>query len=237
MVSVTVSREYGSGGDQIARRIAEALGVPVLDRELIEAACQVVEPEVAAACQARVGGQVPPAEVKILPEEAPSFAERLVRTITGGTRQWPRVPTVAVPVGETDSVLRSLVPTDEAYVDVMRGVFERILAQQGNAVFVGRGGQVLLADRVNVLHVHISAPYAARVRRVMKEENLSEAEAIERVVSKDDERRDYLSRYHGVSWTEPSLYHLTLNTGRLTEDQATELILRTAQMIQVGEMA
>ncbi|NPV08349.1 MAG: cytidylate kinase-like family protein [Anaerolineae bacterium] len=237
MVSVTVSREYGSGGDEIARRVAQRLGIPLLDRELIEVACQLVEPEVVAACEARAGSQVPPSQVQVLPEETPSFAERLVQTITGGTRQWPRIKSLGpMPVGEEDSILRRLVPTDGAYVEVMRGVFHRILSQQGSAVFVGRGGQMLLADRPNVVHVHVAAPYAAQVRRVMQEEGLSESEAADLVHRRDGERSRYVSRYYGANWLDPSLYHLTVNTGRLTDDQAVELVLKTAEMVRVGEL-
>ncbi len=231
MVSIAFSREYGSGGDLIAQSVAERLGIPLLDRELLEAACQTVEPGVVPAYESCQAAHRSIEESTISSEEPRSLSERLVAAISGGTKPWPRVqPTSPIPVGEDDSLLRLLVSSDEAYADTMSQVFARVL-EQGQAVFVGRGGQVILADQPRVLQVHVTAPMSDKVRRVAAEEGVSEQDAAEKVHRVDDERSRYIRRYYSADWLNPSLYHLTINTGRLSEDGAVELILKAAELV------
>jgi len=231
MFSISLSREFGSGGDQIALRVAERLGIPLLDRELLEAACQSVEPGVIPAYESCQAASRSLEESTIGAEEPRSLASRLVQAISGGTKPWPRLrPSSPIPVGEEDSLLRLLVPTDLAYADTMTLVFARVL-EQGQAVFLGRGGQVILANHPRVLHVHVTAPVSSKVRRVAAEEGISEAEASEKVRRIDGERGRYIRRYYSADWLDPSLYHITINTGRLSDDGAVDLIIRAAELM------
>ena len=231
MVSVSVSREYGSGGDVIAQRLAERLGIPLLDRELLEVACQTVDSRVGPAYESCLSAKRPIEESTISDEEPRGLAERLEDAIAGAARRWPRVqPPAPIPVGEDDSLVRLLVSSDEAYVDTMSLVFQRVLDRE-NAVFVGRGGQVILANHPQVLHVYIAAPVADRVRRVAAEEGVTEYDASAKVERVDEERGRYIKRYFNADWKDPALYHLAINTGRLDDNQAVAVILRAAELI------
>src|SRR5205807_9930564 len=63
---ITITRQYASGGSEVARLVAGALGWTVIDNEFVE---QVAE---------RAG--LPAAEVAQLEERAPGLLERLART-------------------------------------------------------------------------------------------------------------------------------------------------------------
>jgi len=228
MVTITVSRESGSGGAEVARVVAERLGANYVDRELIEMGFK--------AAGLPLPAPAPTAQPKLPEKEAPGLGRRIAAaiagTFAGGLQPWPRpLPERPRRVGEEDSYLRDALPSDSAYVAAMRTVFEQLLQEGHNLVVIGRGGQCLLAGRPHTVHVHICAPLATRVQRVMAEEGLSAEAAAELVYTQDRERANYIRRYYNVDWLQPSLYHLTLNTGWLSRDQAVELILRTTEMV------
>lgn len=102
----------------------------------------------------------------------------------------------------------------------------RELADEGDVVIVGRGGQMVLAGRPDVLHVRVVAPLEVRVARLCQEEGLS-AEAVRaRLEASDKARQRYLKRSHGVRVDDPAHYHVTVNTGLLDPVQAVDLIVR-----------
>lgn len=229
MAVVTISREHGTFGTEIGHQVAERLGGPYLDRELIDMALQfaglhVTEPAAEPA---------PP----VPQQEVPGLVRRIVDAVTGplssGLMPWPRY---AAPkqagVGEEDSLLRQALGTDEAYVAVMGQVLERIVQEQPHAVLVGRGGQCILGGRPGVLNVFVCGSLADRIQRVAESENLDRQDAADAVRSFDEERTHYIRRYFGVEWQRPSLYHLTVNTSWLSIAQSVDLIVQAAAMVE-----
>ena len=107
----------------------------------------------------------------------------------------------------------------------------RGLAQEGNVLIMGRGGQVVLRKHPSALHVQIVAPLAHRVQVVMASQGLSKREAQSRVRASDRARSDYLRRYYDVDWLDPTLYHLIINTGRIPISTAVELIIAAQQAL------
>ncbi|MGQ9555389.1 MAG: cytidylate kinase-like family protein [Anaerolineae bacterium] len=229
MVAITVSREHGSDGTDIAHRVAERLHARYLDREVIDMAFQLAGlpvPEAQPALAKR-----PPIQEK----EVPGLTRRIVEAVTGpivsGLQPWPRaVPRQPGPVGEDDSLLRQVLPNDEAYVSVLTAVFNRLLEDGRDVVIIGRGGQCILAGRANVLHVHITAPLTYRIQQVIQREDLGADAAAALVRRKDEERARYIRRYHAADWLQPSLYHLIINLAWFTPEQAIALVLQAAEM-------
>jgi cytidylate kinase len=77
-----------------------------------------------------------------------------------------------------------------------------------------------------VLHVRLVAPFEVRVARVQADRKLSRQEA-EQVVRREDRgRARYWKRYYGADVNDPLLYHLVLNTSRLSCDEAVAVILQ-----------
>ena len=98
------------------------------------------------------------------------------------------------------------------------------LAALGHAVVVGRGGNIVTARLPNVFHVRLVAPYLTRVRFEVEKYHLTDAEAAKLVRERDQGRRRYLRRYFNVEIDDPTLYDVTLNTGRLGLFRSAEAI-------------
>jgi CMP/dCMP kinase len=206
MAVITISRQYGSGGDEIASRLCELLGYRYFDKQMM---AQV-------ASEAGLSSE----EVLDSPEDRHqvlSFFDRLFGHKV--TEAWESKDEVTgartVEIGELDSkrftrLLRSLV---------------QVAAEQGNVVILGRGGQVILHDQPGVLHIRIEAPFDERVRRVSEQQRFTNPEAArDFVAGRDRAGADYLRTYYKVDWDEPELYHLTINTG-LWDNEAAACII------------
>ena len=102
------------------------------------------------------------------------------------------------------------------------------LAGLGRTILVGRGGNVITASLPNVFHVRLVAPIATRIRHTAKYYHLSEAEAAKFVREQDHARRRYVRRYFNSEIDDPSLYDVTLDTGRLGFARTTEAIAQLA---------
>ena len=98
------------------------------------------------------------------------------------------------------------------------------LASLGRAILVGRGASVITARLSNVFHVRLVAPLATRIRHAAEYYHLREAEAAMLVAERDQARRRYLRRYFNVEIDDPTLYDITLNTGRLGIARSAEAI-------------
>jgi cytidylate kinase len=199
MRAVTLSREYGSGGGEIARRLAARLKWQLVDHEVV-------------AHVARELG-VSHAEAAEQDERAEGFMARFLCALQSIE---PNM-LVSTPLAPS--------PDPKAYHEALRRVVEAAVAA-GCAVIVGRGGQVLLRERRDVLHVRIMAPLDQRIRYVREREGLDEAAARARIQRKERDRALYLQTQYRCRPDDAHLYDLVINTGVLTLDDAAELICR-----------
>jgi CMP/dCMP kinase len=203
MAIVTVSRMFGSGGSEVAERIAHELGWQLLDNAFVE--------EVAA----RLG--TPPAEVEAREERVPSLAQRLAATLALGAPE--------ILPGPADA---ELPPSEERLIEVT----ERIImeaASRGHSVIVGRGAQSVLAARQDVIHVFCYAPRPALVARAAGRLGIAEKEAEKVVDDTNRQREQYVRTYWKRSWRAYENYHLCLNTDWLGVDGAASIVVRLAR--------
>jgi cytidylate kinase len=203
MPVITVSRMFGSGGSEVAERVASTLGWTLFDNSLVEAIAE------------RSG--LTRAEVSAQDERVPSLVERLAATLSFGS---PEIMP-PVPAGPMET-------TEERIVDVTRRVIEEAV-QIGPAVFVGRGAQCLLAERSDALHVFCYAPRSALRKYVMENFNVGANEADHRVSEQNKQREQYVKRHWNRSWLAHENYHLCVNTAWLGLDGAAELVVETAR--------
>ena len=101
------------------------------------------------------------------------------------------------------------------------------LASLGNVILIGRGANVVTARLPNVLHVRLVAPLELRVARMQKLRGLTRKAALGLVRREDRGRVRYVKQYFGADTEDPLLYHLTLNTGLVSCDEAAEIIAET----------
>lgn len=202
---ITISRQYGAGGSEVARRVSAALGWRVVDNELVE--------EVAS----RAG--LPVADVAEREERVPSFAERLARTLAAATPELfaARVPGGTIPkLQETD-----LVRITETVVAEV--------AAKGRVVLVGRAAPAVLARERDCLHVQLVATRSYRIQAAAERLNVDPEHAAGIVDETDSMRARYLRQYYRRDWYDPVNYHMVLNTGLLGFDGVTEVVVGEAR--------
>jgi len=201
---ITITRQYASGGSDVARLVAAQLEWDVIDNEFVD---QV----------ARRAG-VPPAEIAQRDERAPGLLERLARTLAAASPEIS-VASAALPRVEQD---------EAAIVELT----ERVIAEaaaHGRIVLVGRGAQAVLAQRNDALHVYVVASKPWRARLAVERLGVNPAEA-DRVVEETDRQRDqYVKTYYGRHRQDFSNYDMVVNTERLGIDGAARLIVADAQ--------
>jgi cytidylate kinase len=203
MPLITVSRQYGSGGSEIAGRVAAALGWQLYDNAVVE--------EVAR----RLGMST--ADVSARDERVPSLPERIASAMALGV---PEVmPTVADLAAQ---------PSEERIVEMTKRVIEEAV-QAGPAVLVGRGAQSMLAARADALHVFCYAPTEALESYAITNLGVSPAEAHRVVAENNHQREQYVKRHWKRNWRDVANYHLCVNTAWLGLDGAAELIVQVAR--------
>ncbi len=203
MPLITVSRQFGSGGSEVAERIARALDWQLYDNAVVD--------EVAR----RLG--MPPEEVSAREERVPSLPERIASAMALGM---PEVmPTVA------DLAMQ---PSEERIVEMTKRVIEEAV-QAGPAVLVGRGAQCMLAARADALHVFCYAPTEALASYAVTNLGIAREDAARVVAERNHHREQYVKQHWKRDWRDFANYHVCVNTAWLGLDGAAELIVQLAR--------
>lgn len=181
---ITIAREYGSGGSDIGRRVAELLGWECLDKQIIERVAAL--------------GQVDPDWAAKADEHALDWWERVLRSF----RQ-----------GGPDSFAghSSTLGIDK---DTMQQLTQRVIgeaARAGNCVIIGRSASCVLYRDPHVLRVHVYAPLVEKLER-MKVRHPGERDLAGLLRRIDTERAHYMQSYYGCEPENHLLYHLSLNS-------------------------
>lgn len=203
MPIITVSRQYGSGGSEVAERVATALGWTLYDNAVVDAVA------------ARLN--MTPAEVSAREERLPSLAERMASAMALG------VPEVMLTAGDVATS-----PSEERIVQTTQRVLEEAV-QAGPAVIVGRGAQCMLATRADALHVYCYAPMESLVAHVVERTGMRPDEAEKAVTDTNRRREEYVKRHWKREWRELANYDLCVNTARLGIARSAELVALIAR--------
>lgn len=214
MCAVTISREYGSGGGEIAHMLATSLNWQLVDHEIVS---QVAH------------------ELDITESEAEEYDERVESTVSLILNSMRSIHPAMFAVAPTP------LSTDTAtYREALTKVVDAASATR-HVVIVGRGAQVILADRRDVLHVRIVAPLEKRIEYVEKREGLDTVSARSRIQLKEHDRARYLQTEYRRHPDDAHLYDIVINTGILNLDSAVGLIVQAleykAQRLHVAETA
>jgi cytidylate kinase len=205
MAAITISREYGSGGGEIAARLAHRLGWQLIDHAVIEQAARELEVNET---------EVEKHDEDYVENDRPGILDRILERLT---------PSAPMPGGGGILVRPSSPGETLAYQETMRNIINAA-ATSGHVMIVGRGGQVLLADRRDVLHVRIVAPLEQRVAYVVRREGLDPEAARKRVQAKDQARTRFMQTQYQCQHEDPHLYDLVIDTAVLPLDNAVDLI-------------
>jgi CMP/dCMP kinase len=213
MAVITVSRQYGSGGDEVATRVSILLGYRCFDKSVIAevaAAVGLASDEVADVAEERYRA---PGLLNAL-----NHALYWTETLTGGRHS------EAQALDESERV------------SLVEGIL-RMACKQGDMVILGRAGQAVLQGVPNVMHVRIQAPLDLRTERVSQQEHISSEAARERIAERDAAAAEYVRRFYKVDWADPMLYHLVLNTGHWDLENAARVIAAAAHSLPISHPA
>ncbi|HEX7358488.1 MAG TPA: cytidylate kinase-like family protein [Ignavibacteriaceae bacterium] len=98
------------------------------------------------------------------------------------------------------------------------------LARYGKTIIVGRGSTVITAKLPNCFHVRLVAPIETRIKHVQNAYNFTKKEAVDYIRQEDERRKKYLKSHFFRKADDPTLYHLTINTGLLTYEESAMAI-------------
>jgi len=197
MSVITISRQFGAGGRTLGEMVAKKLGYEFYDNEVIQ--------------MVSINAKVSADSVDALEKETRGIFKKVITDI--------------VPKSLKDLIVSRKQETidEEIYIDVLQKIITEI-AEDGNAVIIGRGSQYILKDHENTFHVLITAEGKDREKFLEEKYDLTHEQAV-RAVSQDDRRRANLYRKFDVSdYDQPDRYHLVLNTSKLDFYTACELI-------------
>lgn len=203
---ITISRQFGAGGSSVAGLVARRLGWTLVDNDIIDRV-------------AALAG-LTPQEVAEQEESAPGLLERIVTALAASSQE------ILTPASA-----ESIKPLEEpSLVQITERVVEE-LAAAGRVVLVGRAATAVLAGTHDAIHVRLVAPKARRIEVVAAREGIDAAAAEAAIDKTDANRARYHREYYRREWSDPALYHMTLNTGLLGYEPAAELIVARARQL------
>lgn len=192
---ITIGRQYGSGGKEIGRRLAEELGVPFYDEELAEAVAE--------------DANAHPDVVKGADEKATnSFLYSLVAG--NGLR------------GINDAIHYELPINDKVFISQSKYIKE--IAKNGGCVIVGRCADYVLDGNENLFRVFLFSDMESKKKRIMELYSLNEKQARDAIIKTEKTRKTYYNYYTDKSWGDVSGYDLCLNVGKIGIDETIEII-------------
>jgi cytidylate kinase len=205
---VTIEREYGSGGGEIAQLLATRLGWKLWDQLLTEEIARLAK--------------CPKSVVEVREERTDSLYYRLFKSFLRGSYEGS-LNAHKLNVVDSECILKF---TEKVVQDA---------AKTGNSVIVGRGSQHFLRSRPDTLRVFLYAPRENKVRRLLAR-GKSEKEAEQLVDTVDHERRDFIQKYFHVEWPDRAIYHTMINTA-LGDEAVVRMILDFMKTIEAGATA
>jgi cytidylate kinase len=230
MSVITISGHLGSGAKEIGQIVAHQLGMEYIDREILVDAAHSLG--------------VPVDAVEEHDERPSRFSERLAgllrtfleRSAAAGASD-PIMGTggLEMLLARTYGEAAAEPPSQEQGVDDTRYIktlheIISALAERDNVVIVGRGGQAILRGRPNTTHVSITCPFDLRVQRIVETDGMKLEDAMRRVQTSDRGRAAFHKRFFKVDLNDPYLYHLTLNSARMSFQAAADIICAAVRM-------
>jgi cytidylate kinase len=199
---ITFSVQMGSGGENIARAVAEALNYPYYDREIVNRAAAAVGVNPETVAQA---------------EHWPSLLERLVESLS-------MTSTVADAMLPPVPPSRYMTMTSSDYRHLIERVVEE-LAQRGHSVIVGHAGQVILKEHPGVFRSLIWGSEEVRADRLSKSSGQSAEDALKALRESDQTRHEFFKHVYDIDWLDSRHYDVTLKTDAIDLDDATDAVL------------
>lgn len=201
--AITISRQLGAGGSFIGQQLANKLDIFFADRDILRNAAN---------------------RLSTFEENLESREERLLSFWHSLLKTIPQKDVVTIP-----SVASTLEYTDQELFDTEAEIIKKIV-QDKSAVILGRCGHYILRDEPNHISIFLHADQKFRIKRIQKLYNMQNDEATKMVEKSDKERAAYCKTFTHKEWMNATNYDLSIDTSKITLEQAVELILQYVKL-------
>ena len=201
---ITISREVGSGGGSVARKLAEKLNVNYVNKELMQALQEKFN--------------LTPGAIEHLKSTKKNWFTDLFEQVAPSPKATVKVGGYTYSRDVPEAI--NIQDIYEAEVEILNAI-----ADEGSCVIAGRSAFFVLKDRPNKVDVFITASKEARIKRIMEKQGLSREDAIDLIKTIDEGRENYVKRYTTLTRYDMRNYDLLLDMDYLTEDEAVAKIL------------
>ncbi len=199
---ITIARQYGSGGRDIGRAVAERLGIPCLDKEII-------------AQTMRESGF----SEELIKKADEKATNSLAYSMMMGSYFFGSQPNYISQLPINDQIFL-------AESDVIKKA-----ADKGGCVVVGRCGNFILRERKNRLSVFIHADKSHRIQRAIQEYGVPEKKIEDFLEKQDKQRAHYHSFYTDEKWSDLTNYDLSISSSSFGIENTIEMILAAAEIV------
>ena len=183
---ITIGREYGSGGREIGRQLAQALGIKFYDKEIIDLA-------------AKESGM----SKEVFEKVDETAVSSLLYSIVSGSYMMGShaAPMLDLPINDKLFILES-------------NIIKKI-ADTESCVIVGRCADYILRDYKKCINIFVHAPLETRIQHAVKYYNLPQDKAEQKINKIDKKRATYYNYYTGNKWGQTQLYELSIDSSML----------------------
>lgn len=192
---ITIGRQFGSGGRSIGRLVAEKLGIPFYDKEIIK----------------RISKESGLSH-EILDDYDEKPTNSFLYSLSLG----------AYTYGNSITGIPEMPMSDKIFV-IQSDVIKRI-ASEGPCVIVGRCAESILKDEADCLSVFIHADFDSRIQRVSEYDKISHDQAAEQIRKTDKKRASYHNYYSELKWGAATSYDFCINS-KIGIENAAKLII------------
>jgi len=202
--AITIEREFGCGGSEIANMVADQLGWSLWDERLTQEIARLAE------CT--------PEAVKRREWRSDPVIYRVFENFLRGAFEGGLPPT---------NRLRLL---DARRIAAVSEMAVRTAFSSGPSVIVGRGAQYYLHNQEDVFHVFLYAPRDHKIGRLISL-GATQNKAIHQIDTTDRARAAFVRQHLGLNWPEPHLYHAMFNT-EMGESSTAAMLLHCVKQFE-----
>ncbi len=197
---ITIGRQTGSGGREIGQKVAEILGVPYFDKEILDLAAE----------KSGLSREFFETQDE---KRVSSFLYSLV---------------MDSPTPGFTNTMSGMPINHKSFLAQFETIKE--IASKGGCVIIGRCADYALEENPRLLSIFLHADYDFRVKRIMAEGVTPESKAREFINKTDKSRGQYYNYYTGRKWGVASNYHVSLDSSRFGIDETVDFICSMAKI-------
>ena len=200
-IVITIGRQFGSGGRYVGRLLAEKLGVPFYDKELLSEAAKN-----SGICE------------EIFEEHDEKPTRSLLFSLVTGMQNHMSSGAFYMDMPLNHRIFL-------AQFDAIRRI-----ADEGPCVIVGRCADYVLRDNPDAVSIFVKADMPSKIDRAVKYYGIEADKAEDRIRKADKQRASYYNYYATATWGDVENYDLVVDTGVLGVEGAVELIAKFLEL-------